>query len=505
MGWFLRRPVGQGLSGLALMAWLAGCALNPNVPPPTVDVPDAFQATPATATAAWPDPLWWRGFDSTELDGLIARGRASNLDIAAAVARVLQADAQIRVASQPLIPSLDLNGSATRSHSEQGSGRLTTTSTDGLSSFSTGGGSNDTKRYEATLDASYEIDFWGRNLSARRAASASAIATRFDQANVAIGVDASIANTYFTILVTRARIQIARENIEAAEQILTVLRARREAGLATELDVAQQESAVADLRVTIPPLEQTAEQNVNALAILIGEAPERLTIAGGDPLTLSLPTVWPGLPAELLERRPDIAYAQANLAAARFNVQAVKADLLPSITLTGSAGYTSEALHELFDPVGRFWQLATGLSQPIFDLYGLRGQLEEERAVYMELFANYRLAVLSGFQDVDDELVAVRKTAEQESLQQRSVEAAARAYNISQARLREGIIDLQTLLNTEQTLFSARDALATARLSRLEAVVGLFQALGGGWTRPADPTAVPARAELVPVAEGVSP
>ncbi|WP_165769549.1 efflux transporter outer membrane subunit [Arboricoccus pini] len=478
---------------------VSACALNPNVPPADLDIPAAFKATPASAASAWPDAEWWRGFGSGELDGLIARGRASNQDIAAAVARVRQADAQIRVATQALLPSLDASGTATRTHQETRGTSSKLTSVDGTSLGSSSGGSNDSKSYEAVLDASYEIDFWGKNRAQRQSAEASAVATRFDQANVAIGIDASIANTYFAILVGQERLRIAHDNLQAAEDILKALQARREAGLATALDETQQESAVADLRVAIPPLEQAIEQNTNALAILVGEPPERLKVAGSDPASLQLPQILPGLPSELLARRPDVAYAEASLDAARFDVQALKAQMFPSIQLTGSAGYTSSALHELFDPVGRFWQLATGVTQPLFDLYGLEGQVAGERAVYEELLANYRAAVLASFQDVDDALIAVQKSKEQEILQQRSVEAAQRAYDISLARLGEGIVDLQTTLSTEQTLFSARDSLAQVRLDRLQAIVTLYQALGGGWSRPGDPIQTPAQAQLVSV------
>lgn len=476
---------------LALAALIGGCALDPGVPDPALDLPAAFKATPASAGAAWPRADWWRAFGSAELDRLIAEGRASNLDIAAAIARVQQADAQIRVDTGPLLPELDIETDASRSERRSGSGSdLDFDDADGTG-LSGGSSSSDSESYGATLSASYEIDFWGRNLAARRAARADAIATRFDQANVAIGVDASIASTYFAIIVADQRVAIARANLRASEEVLAAIRGRRAAGVATALDEAQQVSQVANVRVTIPPLEQAVEQNANALAILLGRTPERLRIAGEDPTGLAIPPIQAGLPSELLNRRPDIAEAEARLLASRFDVQTAKADLFPSIQLTSSAGFQSDALRSLFDPAGQFLRIAAGLTQPLIGQYALQGQLAQQRALYQEVLQSYYLAVISAFQDVDDALIAVQKTAEREDLQRQAVDAAARAYAISRARLDEGIIDLQTLLDTEQTLFEARDALAQARLERLQAIVDLYQALGGGWQEPRPPEAAP--------------
>ena len=192
------------------------------------------------------------------------------------------------------------------------------------------------------------------------------------------------------------------------------------------------------------------------------------------------------MPSGLIERRPDIARAEAQLAAARFDIQAAKAQLLPSIQLTGQGGLQSAALRALLDPASQFYQIAAGLTQPILDAYGLQAQVEVSQGRFRELLANYHNTVLVALQEVENALVAYRKTAEQEILQAKAVESSQRAYDISVEQLRAGIIDRTTLLNTEQTLFSAQNALVGARLARFLSAVDLVRALGGGFERGPD-------------------
>jgi outer membrane protein TolC len=191
--------------------------------------------------------------------------------------------------------------------------------------------------------------------------------------------------------------------------------------------------------------------------------------------------VTPGLPSDLLTQRPDIREAESNLAAANANVYAARAAFLPSIQLTGQDGFQSAVFHSLFNPQAAFFSLAAGLTQPIFDGGTLLGNLEQQKGRREELLQNYRKAVISGFADVDSALVAVKQQAEFERLQSQVVAASRRAFNIAETRLREGTVDLVTVLQTQQTLFQAVDALVQARLARLQAIVSLYQALGGGW------------------------
>ncbi len=206
-----------------------------------------------------------------------------------------------------------------------------------------------------------------------------------------------------------------------------------------------------------------------------------MRVRGGSLYSLGIPRVSPGLPSELLYQRPDIRSAEAQLAAADASVEAARAAFFPSITLTGQGGFTSNALRLLFRPESAFYSLAAGLTQPIFDGFRLEGQLELSQGRQMELLNLYRKAVVSGFTDVEKALISVQDGAQRERLQQQVVDASRRAFNIAETRLREGTVDLVTVLITQQALFTAEENRVTARLARLQAVLALYQALGGSW------------------------
>lgn len=449
---------------LPCVGLLGGCILNPNVPSPILDVPADF-ATASLGGVSLQEQDFTM-YRSRPLAELVQVARTSNLDIAAAVARIHQADAQVRIATQSLIPLLDFEGGASQSYGGSGAGRGRSTSV------------------SAALTASYELDFWGRNRSGRYSAQASALATRFDGAVVAIEVVSSVAESYFNAVALRKRIALARQNLVIAERTLQAVRARNEAGTASGLDVAQQETLAANVRAAIPPLEQSYQQFVNALAVLLGAVPEHFRLDREDLFSIRVPRISPGIPSDLLSRRPDIALAEAQLAASSFDVSQARAALFPSIQLTGQGGFQSEAFKNLFRPDSLFYQMAANLFQPLLSAYGLKAELARTRARYQELLEIYRLSVISSFRDVEDALTAFNKTTEQERLLQASLASARRAYEISQEQLQSGVIDLTTLLNIQQSLFSAEDSLAEARLSRLLATVALYRALGGGWQIP---------------------
>lgn len=483
-----------GIPGLALVALVAvvalsGCMLSPGVKKPDSIAPTQYRANQDNPNAVddytWPSPGWWRNFGSPELDRLMNRAHHANYDIAAAAARVEQADAQIRVSGAPLFPSLNAKGTASRNYQRgrsqtnaislpNGNGGTTTTS---ISS----GGSTSRNDYQATLNASYELDFWGANRSSLASARQSALASRFDQATVALSVESSVASTYFTIVALKDRLRIAQQNLDIARELLKALNAELQVGIVTALDVSQQQTQVANQQAAIPPLRQQLQQNINALAVLLGEPPADLDLQITEPSKLSMPRISAGLPSTLLTRRPDIAEARAQLVAARYDVSSSKAALFPSFDLTAQGGWENMALSGLFDPFNEFYSLAGNITQPIFQGGRLRGQLAVSRGRYRELLADYQSSVINAFEDVDNALTDVRQTTEQEKRQQHAVDLAQHSLDISQARLREGITDISDVLNTEKTLFSARDALAQARRERLNAAVSLYQALGGGW------------------------
>ena len=454
---------------------LTGCFLpNENIPV-GIDIPKAYSAGPRNADTALPSVVWWRGFRSKELTFLIEESLTSNFDVAAAVARIVQADAQSRVAGAPLLPAVGLNGSATRSRASQSTG-----------SGGSSGGASERTSYSTSLNASYEIDFWGKNRAALRAAEETAVASRFDREVVALTTVVSVANAYFLVLSTHDRLRIARENLAAASRVFDLIKQRFDAGTVSALDVAQQESLVNSQRAAIPPLEQIARQTVATLAVLIGRPPEGVLIRGTSMSRLAIPPVTPGIPSDLLGQRPDIREAEAQLASANASVESARAAFFPSIQLTGEGGYLSAALRALLRPESAFFSLAAGLTQPLLDGGRLQGQFDLQKGRQDELLQLYRKAVINGFADVERALIAVQQTGLRERLQRDLVASTRRAFEIADTRLREGTVDLVTVLITQQALFQAQDTLALAQLERFQAVVALFQALGGGWQKPSE-------------------
>jgi NodT family efflux transporter outer membrane factor (OMF) lipoprotein len=462
--------LGRALAALTAVAASSGCILTTEMPDPALDVPKGYREAKLTsADAATPALDWWRGFRSNELTTLMEEAQTVNLDIAAAAARLVQADAQARIAGAALLPILNGGGQETYS-------RTSGSSASGLSI-----GGREVVNYSASLSASYELDFWGKNREATRAAEETANANRFDRDVVALTTYAAVANAYFQVLAAQDRIRTAERNIASATRILDAIKARFKAGTGTDLDVAQEESVLANQRAAVPPLRQTLVQNINALATLVSRPPESLHVTGGSLNTIAAPRVTPGLPSELLTQRPDIRRQEADLASATANVANARAQLFPSIQLTGQGGYQSSALVALFQPHATFFSLVGGLTQPIFDGGKLLSNLDLNKAKQDELLQTYRKTVVSAFADVDNALVSIRETTEKLRLQREVVAASRRAFQLAEQQLRAGTADIVTVLNTQLTLFQAEDALSQAQLARLLAFVSLYQALGGGW------------------------
>lgn len=468
------RRISAGLAGLCLLPMLAGC-ITADRPELGIEIPQAYRTASGAPAHAPPALDWWRAFRSKELTDLIEEAQTSNFDIALAVARIIEADAASKIAGAPLLPNIDLRANATRTRSSQ------------ADSGSDGGGGGGSERvsYTAALNASYELDFWGKNRAVSEAAQESAIAARFDRDVVAVSTVVSVATAYFLVLSSQDRLRIARQNVDAANRVLTLIKQRFDAGTASALEVAQQETLVAQQRAQIPPLDQLLRQNVATLALLVGRAPAFMKVRGGSLYRLGIPTVTPGLPSELLVQRPDIRSAEALLATADASVVAARAAFFPSITLTGQYGVASSALKNLFTPQAIFYQIAAGLVQPVFDGFRLEGALEQAQGRQLELLSAYRKSIVSAFTDVERALIAIADNAQLERLQRLVVASSRQAFTIAESRLREGTVDLTTVLITQQALFNAQDNEVVVRLARLQAVLSLYQALGGSWMPPA--------------------
>jgi multidrug efflux system outer membrane protein len=455
---------------IAALLALSACDLGPDYARPALEVPAAFRASAAGAAQAWPAPDWWRGFGSPELNRLIAEAQAYNQDLAAAAARVVQADAQVSISGSPLLPSLDAsaNGSYTRTGSNRAFGP-------------NGSHYIDSRQYGVQGNVSYEADFWGKNRALYQSARAAALASRFDQQTVALTVLTSVATTYFQALGAADRLEVAQRNLADAQQTLQVFRVRVLVGTGTALDIAQQEALVAGEAAQIPSFRSQYEQQVIALGILVGRPPEDIHIAAHTLATLPTPLVGGGLPSELLARRPDVANAEATLVAQNGNVRAARAAFFPSIQLTAAGGIESVAFSTLLGPGSLLVSAAASATQTVFDNGLEQGALNLQKGRYAELVADYRTAVLQAFHDADTALVAVHYAADQETLEAHAAAVAQRAADIARAQLAAGTVDITTVLNTETTLFADQDALAQVRLLHFQALIALYQALGGGW------------------------
>lgn len=443
------------LAGAAMTA-LSACGTAPRYERPSAAEPDKWRNADQLTSAEWPSTDWWRAFGATQLDTLMLQAQQHNFDLAAAAARVRQADADIQIAHAPLLPAVGFDAEWTH-------------------------GQVPSRESQAVLNASYELDFWGKNRASVESARATALASRYDRATLGLAIDSSVALTYFQVLALHDQIAIATNDLASAERLLKILQARVVAGVSSALDVAQQEAAVATANARIPPLEAQLEQSTDALALLTGAFPETLAVPDGSLADLSAPPISAGIPSELLARRPDVAEAEAQLIAANANVAAAHAAFLPSVQLTAEGGVVSTALTHLLSPQSTLFALAASITESIFDGGQLRGQYQKSQARYDELVQLYRKAAVSAFVDVEDALAGVRHFADEEDRQQRAAAAAQRAYDISVAQLRAGTIDLVTVLTAQNALFSAEDALVQAKLAQLQAEVSLYKALGGGW------------------------
>ena len=436
--------------------------------------PPHFEAlnsrTGKTLTQQWPEL-----FGSKELEGLITLALRDNPDIGAALARIDQSQALTQQAEALLLPSV--NGSLTADQS-MAPGTLKRREPPFNATRS--------KQFSAGANASYLLDVWGRYRSLYSAQQANAQATLYDHQSVMLATASAVTNSYFIILSAHDRIALGRENIATAQRILDAIRGRLSVGTASALDVAQQESVLAAQKALIPQLEQQVSQTRNQLAVLLGRPPEGFRLAAKSLNSLKVPLVKAGLPSDLLRQRPDMARAEALLLAAGANVEASRAAFLPSFNLTASGGLESMTLKTLLSPHAAANSLLAGISQPLFDGGNLQAQYQGETAREAETVANSRKTVLTALSDVENALIAVEQSRRQEVLQQEVVTASRRATLISEERLKAGTIDIVTLLAVQQSLFQAQENLLLSRLQRLQASLGLIEALGGGFQKPTD-------------------
>lgn len=474
-----RAPTRAAGAALALALLAQACALTPEYRRPDLPIPDTWRdggdAQPGAGAGIAAD--WWRHFGSPELDEAIAEALAQNLELEAALQRIAQARAEVRIAGAGLLPTVDTGVNASRTYLSGDAGGFGGSGSGSGGGFNTTGddfGGREGSVYQAQLRVAYEVDLWGRNRATRDAAVTRLTASRFERDALALVVMSDLARVYFEVLSLRERDRIARDNLANARGVLTMVEVRFREGAASGLEVAQQRTAVANTEAALATLAEQQRLAENGLAVLRGRAPATVRTTAESLGGLKVPPIAPGQPSALLERRPDIRQAEATLVAANADIGVARAALFPQITLSGNGNFQ-------FDPSVTIGTLAAGLTAPIFQGGRFAGEVERTTAREAELAAGYRKTILDALQEVENALAVSESAAARHVALSQAAAAAQNAYAIARDRYTGGRSDFLTVLDTQAAQLLALDALAQARLAQFSAAVDLFKALGGGW------------------------
>lgn len=455
-----------------LVGVLAGCAVGPNYQRPAVSTPAAYkeaglgdwkQSTPQDQIAKG---NWWEVFGDTTLNELEQQATANNQQLKAAVARVTQARATARVAKAEFFPNLQADPSAERNR----------TSPNTANPFP----NNSFNDFRVPVDFSYELDIWGRVRRSFEAANDEAKASIASYETVLLTLKAEVAQNYFTLRAIDAERAILRDTIELRKQALQLVQARYKGGAASELDLSQAETELSTAESEYIGLRKNRAELENALAVLLGKNASEFSVAE-RPLDLVPPAIPPGLPSELLERRPDVAESERLLASQNARIGIAKAAFFPVVRLTGAAGLESGDISTLFNWQSRAWSLGPSISLPIFEGGRNAANLKRSRGAYEEAVAQYRERVLVAFQEVENGLSGLRILAEQNTAQARSVAAASRTAEISDKRYQAGLVSYLEVVDSDRTKLQVQRGAVQILGQRLITSVQLVKALGGGW------------------------
>lgn len=479
----IRRLAVTALALLALLA--AGCVLGPNYQRPEIPVPPAWRDLPATEAQSLANTPWWEMFDDPQLQELIRIALAENKDLLIATERIEEARARYGFTRADLYPRVD--GSATAGHLHTSAGSLLHTP-DG--DFGALDDSRDNEVYAVSADVSWEIDFFGRVRRATEAERALLLGTEEARRSVVLTLVAEVAEAYLELRDFDRRLGIARRTIGSLQESLQLANDRFEGGLTSELDMRQADAELRSVEAVVFDLERLIAMKENELSVLLGRSPG--AIVRGRPLEEQRRpgTVPAGLPAELLDRRPDIRAAEQNLAAATANIGEAKALLFPRIALTGSFGLASTEIDNFFDSTS--WNLIGQLLQPIFNAGQNKRRVEITESRQRQMLYEYQRTILLAFQETEDALVAYRKTGELHQAQTARVLAVRKVLDLSETRYRGGVTAYLEVLDAQRSLFGAELDEAEAFGSHLVWLVRLYKALGGGWpSEPQPPSAAP--------------
>ena len=449
-------------------AALAGCAVGPDYERPATDLPGVF-TEPEVGGAPTVRGDWWKLYGDPILDELVATALERNADIRLAVARIEEADANMRVANAAFLPEIDLGGSANRTRF---SSATAVPLPPGVPSVR-----NDVR---LALSTSFELDFWGQLRRQAESVRAQLLATRYARDVVALTLAGLTAQTYFALRSLDAQIVVTRETIVTRQESLDYVRARARGGIASDLEVAQAEGALADIAVQLKELQRQRALFEHQLATLTGRLD--LTLADGDIRTLPTPALPPaGLPSALLERRPDVRQAEQQLVSANAQIGVAKAAMFPTFTLTGLGGGESTTLANAVNRGASIWSLGVGVSMPLLDWGRYRGLTDAAIARQHQATALYQQAVETAFREVADALSSVRLSASAEQDYQASLDAARRTLRMSRMRYDAGYSPYLEVLDAQRQANLSELAALRNRLALLSATVDLMKSLGGGW------------------------
>lgn len=456
---------------LALVAALSGCAaVGPDYRRPALDLPGAYPESASAQSSALAVPAeWWKSYNDALLNDLVAAGLANNSDVRLAAARIEEAEGVLREANALFFPEIDGSAAAGRSRISTRTGTVPA-SIPAIRS-----------NYALTATTSFELDFWGRLRRAAEAARAQYFATQYGRDVVALTLAAGVTQTYFAVRSLDAQIIVSQETLQAAEESLDIARKRFNAGLVAELDVNQAAANRAQLAAQITDLRRQRATALHQLGVLTGRLDMKLDPA--DLRALPTPPLPPaGLPSTLLERRPDVRQAEAQLASATAQIGVARAAQFPTFSLTGSVGRQSKELETLFNAGGGIWSIGLNVLGPIFDAgrYAARTQQAEARA--HQAVATYEKTARTAFREVSDALSNVRYAAEAESDLQDRVDQARNSLKLATMRYESGYSAYLEVLDAQRTLNDAQLALVRNRQGYLGYTVDLMNALGGGWS-----------------------
>jgi len=457
------RPAVPGIL-FAVLA-LGGCVATPP-PLPSTDVPAGWQGPLQEDAMVWPTMEWWGNFQSAELDTLITQVQASNLDLANNQRNLEAAQLSLREAGFNLLPTPVVTIGTGASYSETRNDNGTSTNNPSQPfTLSAGFTYNDILSKPATYERAL-ADYDARVAQA---------------ADLALNTLGTAASTYFQLLLTRDKVVAAQQNVANAEAIGNIAQARVDAGVAVPIEALQQQIAIERERANLRSLIQNDLSARASLALLLGRNVQGFDVNGDSLQQLVVPAVRPGLPSELLQRRPDLVQAEASLRGANANVAIVRSDLFPQISLTGSASAASVSLSELLSSPDTAIGVSATLVQTLLDNGQRLRNIDQARLSLENALASYRKAVLGAFNDVEVLLSNIQLLQQLGEVAMANLEAAEESFRIAQVRYGEGVTDYQTVLQSQNTLFSTRNAWLDNKLLQLNAMVGLYQALGGGW------------------------